>query len=182
MGIFRFWDMASQDDLLAEAQRNPGGAAMSELIKRFEPLVRKIAGSMTTCSATRDDLMSEARLALFLAVQRHTLGTPGFAVYAELTMRGSAMRWLRAWSSRSAGDLDGTKEPIAHEAVATNWGDSEVAEVVRSLPARQQQLLTLRYVEDAELSTIAQLRAVSESAISQQLRTVHRTLVLQLAA
>jgi hypothetical protein len=40
----------------------------------------------------------------------------------------------------------------------------------------------LRYVEDEELATIARIRSVSESAISQQLRTIHRTLELKLAA
>lgn len=182
MGSFDFWDSASQEDLLAEAQRNPSGGAMTALVRRFEPLVRKIARSMSVCPMTRDDLMNEARLALILAVQRHKLGQAGFAAYAELTMKGAASRWLRRWTDRSADDLEAIEEPAGPESITTNWGDGKVADLVNRLPCRQRDLLTLRYIEDAELTTIARVRAVTESAISQQLRTINRMLVVGLAA
>lgn len=182
MGFRIFWDQVSQDDLLSQARIDPQGRAMTELIRRYEPLTHKIARTITGCRETQEDIRNEARLGLFQAVLRHTPGLPGFATYAELTMRGAAIRWMRAWTSLPADSLDGAEEPVAPETVVTDWGDGELADVVRMLPVRQQELLSMRYIEDAELATIADLRSVSESAISQQLRTVHRKLVLHLAA
>ncbi len=182
MGFRIFWDQVSQDDLLSQARIDPQGRAMTELIRRYEPLTHKIARSITGCRETQEDIRNEARLGLFQAVLRHTPGQPGFATYAELTMRGAAIRWMRAWTSLPTDNLGGVEEPVAPDVAPADWGNGELADVVRSLPVRQQELLSMRYIEDAELATIAEMRSVSESAIGQQMRTVHRVLVLRLAA
>jgi RNA polymerase sigma factor (sigma-70 family) len=182
MGSFDFWARATQDDLLTEAQTAPSGGAMDELVRRFEPLTKKIARQLSSCPTMRDDLENEARLAVFLAVQRHRPGHPGFARYAEITMRGAALRWYQAWNKRNGADLEGVPEPAANEQPITDWGDGQLATIVSALPEGQQDLLDARYIKDFELTTIARLVGTSESAVSQRLRTAHKVVAAVLAA
>jgi RNA polymerase sigma factor (sigma-70 family) len=182
MGSFRLLDNVSLDQLLAEAQHEPGGRAMDEIMRRFEPLTRKIARSMSSNLTMQDDLMNEARLALFLAVGRHDLSRAGFPRYAEVTMRGAALRWSQGWSKRDASRLEDVDEPAAAEPADEDWAGGLVAEIVRSLPDRQRHLLEARYVDDAGLATIAKADGVSESAVSQRLRTACNAVLSRLAA
>lgn len=181
MGFVVFGD-CDQDALLREAQAQPGGPAMSELLRRYEPLVQRIARTLTTCPHTRQDLASEARIAFMKAVDRHRLGRHGFAAYAERYMVGAARRWLSAWTFRSADPLHPNHEPAGQEPVRLTWGEGKIASAVAGLSNAHRELISRRYLLDTGVAELARTARTSESAISQRLRTAERAVARALAA
>lgn len=188
--------------LLEEAQSEPGddSSAMNEIVRRFESLAQKIARSLTSDDFLREDLTNEARMALVKAVRRHDSGRPTFPAFAQIYMRGAAMRELRLWT-RPNGETDETPpgispraidvaehlplgDPLEDEVIArlAPWGEGRTAEVIESLDEHRLKLLTLRYIEDAPLTAIADDAEVSVSAISQRFVTIHRRIEAALAA
>jgi RNA polymerase sigma factor (sigma-70 family) len=204
---------AQLSDLIADAQAAAADdtPAMNEIIRRFEPLTQRIAGSLTRRDFLRDDLANEARLSLVTAVRRHDARRPTFAGFAYVYMRGAALRELARWRSPAVDEPDkrpsrateatpapvsigGTQlvdeipaEPtdspdVAAEAKLAPWGDGPIAATIELLEASQIQLLERRYLDDAPLKLIAAEAGTSTSAVSQRLRTIHRRVASALAA
>ena len=182
MGFSHSFDAEERDQLLLGAQRYPIGAAMDELLRRYEPLVQRIARSMTSCPFMRDDLANEARIAFTRAVRNHRLDRPGFGSYAEMYMSGAARRHLKSWNVRSSSALPEDHDAPAIEADPGGWGTGDVASAVRRLPAALSELLSRRYVFDEPLARIAASAGTSESAVAQRLRTAERAVQRLLAA
>lgn len=182
MGSLDFWATCNLDELLAAARVDSRGEAMAELTRRFEPLVRKIGIALSRCPMARDDVMNEARLALLLAVGRHRIGRPGFGRYAEVTMWGAARRWSKGWAKGGSVASIEDHEPVAASPITRGWGSGDVAQVVGNLSTSQQHLLAARYIDDADLGTMASASGTSESAVSQRLHTAHRAVAAGLAA
>ncbi len=193
---------AELQGLLEDAQSEPedDSPAMNEIVRRFEGLAQKIARLLTADEFLREDLANEARIALVKAVRLHDSSRPTFPAFAEIYMRGAAIRELGIWS-RTSGEADGTplqiplemtdlaeRLPVAdqpEEEVLVQlapWGEGQAAEVIESLDESRLHLLKLRYVEDAPLAAIADDAEVSVSAISQRLNTIHRRIEAALAA
>lgn len=193
---------AEIQDLLENAQSEPedDSPAMNEIVRRFEGLAQKISRSLTADEFLREDLANEARIALVKAVRRHDSSRPTFPAFAQIYMRGAAIRELGFWS-RNSGEADETSPQIPLEATdlvehlpvadqpeqealvrLAPWGEGQVAEVIESFDEPRLHLLKLRYVEDAPLAAIADNAKVSASAISQRLDTIHGRIETSLAA
>jgi RNA polymerase sigma factor (sigma-70 family) len=193
---------AKLQGLLENAQSEPedDSPAMNEIVRRFEGLTQKIARSLTADAFLQDDLANEARIALVTAVRRHDSSRPTFPAFAQIYMRGAAIRELGLWS-RTSGKTDEAPPQVPLEAndltehlpVADQpeeevlaqlapWGDGQAAEVIESLDEPRLHILRLRYVEDAPLAVIADDSEASVSAISQRLDTNHRRIETALAA
>jgi RNA polymerase sigma factor (sigma-70 family) len=186
---------ASLTTLVALSQAEPGDdtAPMGEIILRFEPLTRKLARGITVSRQhLYDDVANACRVALVRATRRHDTTRAGFPAYAERFMRGAALRELNRWrvadsmlvaspdeENGSAGSSNFESEIVDEMAP---WGDGAIAEAVGMLSASQQEIATMRYVEDAPLDVIASGLGTSVSAVSQRLNTIHRKVEVALAA
>lgn len=187
---------ATLSTLIGAAQAVPADDSreMNEIVRRFEPLTRRLARGMTASRRDLyDDVANACRVALVRAVRRHDLGRAGFPAYAERYMRGAGLRELAEWrrdDDKNMGgvSLDDREAPLAPDfagAVADElapWGDGVVAAVVRDLSPAQQTIVTLRYVYDAPLEAISGASGTSVSAVSQRLRTIHRVIEVTVAA
>jgi RNA polymerase sigma factor (sigma-70 family) len=190
--------------LLEDAQTDPADdtPAMNEIVRRFEPLTQKIAGLLTSSEFLKDDLANEARIALVSAVRHHDLTQPTFAGFAQVYMRGAALRERDRWTYPTS---DSSSEPLLvsiesadlteeiasesikppEEEVETRlapWGDGKVATVVAVLGPKQVELMKRRYIDDAPLQVIASEAGTSSSAVSQRLATIHRKVEVAIAA
>ncbi len=195
MGLLRSYEEASLGDLITEAQALAGSAdhrAVNEIVRRFEPLTKKI-GRQTACRRVyREDVESAARFALTQAVRYHRGQPETFPAYAKKYMLGAGWREANRWrkpDERSVVELVPAEPADVNTAVTVEeaighrgWGFGATADAVATLSPMQQRLLRRRYIDDADLTEIAMEAAVSVPAISQRLRTVHRRLEGALAA
>ena len=186
------------DVLIAEAQEaaDDDTAAMEEIIRRFELLALRLARSIAPRSAhLHDDLANVARLAVVRAVRRHDGRPDTFPGFAERYMRGAVIREYQRWLppeikaqpnriTPASVYLVPTAEEFEDGVVdaLTPWGDGEVASIVPQLKPIHQVLVELRYVQGASLKEIAADNGTSESAVSQRLATIHRTVASALVA
>ena len=184
--------MVDLDRLLAVAQSCDvdDSPAMGEIIIRFEPLTKRLARSITEDHFLRDDLANAARLALVHAVRRHDLTRQGFPAFAELYMRGAVFREYRALVTPSLeltlDESDLPTEPAEEGKVfeietmilerLAPWGDGAVAAAIDSLSPDQLEVVERRYIDDADLATIANERGITVSAVSQRLMVIHRNI------
>jgi RNA polymerase sigma factor (sigma-70 family) len=173
---------------LAQADERDDTDAMNAILRRYEPMTKKIASVLTATNRDcYDDVANACRIGLVRAVRRHDPIRAGFTAYAQRFMRGAALRELRYWSdakTRPTPDLD-TADPaggdVADERLAP-WGSGLVAELMANLSPEQQRIAALRYRFDASLAAIAAETGTSVPAVSQRLRTIHRKLEPTLAA
>jgi RNA polymerase sigma factor (sigma-70 family) len=156
---------------IAQADEYDDSEAMNAIIRRYEPMTKRIAGALTAPSHDYyDDVANACRLGLVRAVRRHDGRHAGFTAYAQRFMRGAALRELRIWTETST-------LPLTDDNAAEASGD-----VVSDLSPQQQRIAALRYQCDASLATIASETGTSVPAVSQRLRTIHRKVELALAA
>lgn len=166
---------------------------MAEIIRRFEPLTRRLSRKLTGCYELQQDLANSARFALTRAVRRHNPAIPGFAAYAVRFMNGAV---LRTWKQPRSGtpmievvltDFDAPESELLTQSCAPQgdfgpWGGGSVEAAVQGLGRDQQILLHARYVDDASLQAMARRRGTTVSAVSQRLSTAHRAVARGLAA
>jgi RNA polymerase sigma factor (sigma-70 family) len=180
------------EDLVGTAQADPGdnSAAMNEIVRRFQISANRLAMSLTTRHSIHDDLSQAALMGLVTAVRRHNPKRVGFNKYARQYMVGAAKRELM---TLIAVEFESLSEPTtwdAAESVAAQspdpgiyvWGFDKAGLIVKSLPERQFELLTQRYIFDATLADIAAETGTSIAAVSQRLATAHRTVANKLVA
>jgi RNA polymerase sigma factor (sigma-70 family) len=174
----------------AQASDRDDTFAMSEIIRRFEPLADRLANRATTNGHLREDLRNAARLALVQAIRRHD-GRLGFPAYVERYMRGAVNREYQRWlppkvaGEAPAAEPVSTVEPDAAAIVIEHlalWGDGELAKAIEGLTPSQQGIVILRYATDASLKQIATVTGTSSSAVSQRLSTIHRAISSALTA
>lgn len=178
--------------LVAEAQAElvDDSPAMNEIVRRFERLASKIAGSLTDCPHLREDLANAALMAVVKATRRHTPGVNGFVTFTTRYMTGAALRERKSWMAQAKRDdiaiddaeLDLPPAPTVEDAADLGSPWDATHEAVSSLTERQRSLLTRRYVVDLDLAAIAAMEGTSVSAVSQRLHTVHKAIALNMAA
>jgi RNA polymerase sigma factor (sigma-70 family) len=174
----------------AQADEIDNTPAMNEVVRRFDRLALSIPWSLGAPAHLHDDLANAARLGLVRAVRRHD-GRPGFAAFAEIYMRGAAMREYRRWMLPEVADTDaierlehhddGLDHPGASERRLAPWGDGAVAAVIAGLKPQQREIAWLRYGLDLPIKSIAATMGTSGPAVSQRLATIHRLTAAALA-
>lgn len=175
---------------LAKREVVDDSVAMNEIIRRFEPLVvsltRKIGSLML-----RDDAANAARMALVLAVRQHRRSPDTFPGYAKVYMHGAVQREIASWAPPQP-EVQLTTIPDYNpraswieERILTRlepYGDGMLADLVETLSSSQREILDRRYLDDADLATIASELGTSVPAVSQRLQTIHRKIQAVLAA
>lgn len=184
---------AGLDELIADAQRHSSDntSAMNEIIRRFEGLTMRLSRSMTRSLDLQDDLANAARIALVQAVRHHDQGRAGFPAYAGKYMRGAVMREYQKWilpeiphaemvEAAQVSRIENPQEQALDHLAP--WGPGPVAAAIDQLNPSQRQVVSLRYVGDASIASIAKLAGTTPSAVSQRLATIHRAVTHALAA
>jgi len=160
--------------------------AMNELVKRFEPLAKRIAGGLSKKSPDLfDDLVNAGRYAVVKAVRTHDLNRHGFPAFVEQHVRGAINRTVlqtlrqrgELVSLEFVGEVASTRDDLGQvdERLAP-FGSGSVALSVAQMQPEQQKILMLRYVYDAEMKEIAHVMGVSIPAISQRFATIRRNI------
>jgi DNA-directed RNA polymerase specialized sigma subunit len=194
MGVLHNYPDTDLGDLITEAQargRNDD-RAINEIVRRFERLARKIGRQLADGRSYRADVENAARFALTRAVYRHQGNAVTFPAYARLYMTGAGRREVGRWLEPDDWSVVELDEATPYDAVTTGaveemvdeigWGFGDTADVISTLGEARQRVLTRRYIDDADLATIAGEAGKSVSAISQRLSTIHRQLRPVLAA
>lgn len=189
---FLWYRHASLEDLLAEGQQSGPHAdtALNEIVRRFEPLVKKLGKKYAQGRPHRPDVENAARYALTRAVERHQGQGATFPGYARSYMTGAALREARAWAIPAGYTITNVDdvldvpviEQMTNPAEGRRWGTGNTADAIRCLSPERQDLLRRRYIEDAELADIAADSGTSVAAVSQRLSTTHRHIRERLAA
>lgn len=161
-------------DLIREAQAAVSNetAAMNELLRRYEPLARRVVARMAPRDNDRDDLLNGARWGLVKAVRNHDGRAEGFTAFMTLYMRGEA---YRAMERTACADI-----PLADDAFPEEVAPRSAAEPltipIHLLSAAQRRLVRRHYWEDQTYAAMAREERVSLSAVRQRMLTIHRTL------
>jgi len=195
VGCPRNYPQRDLSDLIREAQAaGPDDqAAIGEIIRRFEPLTRKLGRGLAASGAYRDDIENAARLALTRAVGRHKGAIETFPAYAKRYMTGAARRELGQWLPPTGYALVALDElsaittmpkvvPVEDLADHHGFGHGDTADAIVMLEPARRHLLRRRHIDDAELAEIAAECGTSVPAVSQRLCTIHRRLHAKLAA
>ena len=157
-----------------------GDGELVELSEDFEAFyarerasVLAFAAALTGDWAFAEDLTQEA----FAAAHKHwaTLHTPGAWTRRVIANR-SASRWRRLGrETRALTKLAARPEPVE---LAPD--DHEFWQAVRALPARQSQVIALRYLDDLSVTQIAELLEISEGTVKSSLSHARRNLAAAL--
>jgi RNA polymerase sigma factor (sigma-70 family) len=177
---------------LAQDCKDDDSAAMNEIIRRFEPLTRRLVGAVQAADHfLRDDLANAGRLGLVTAVRRHN-GGHGFGNFAKRYMRGAVLREYGRWICPETVDGDAVEREQAAvtcdgetDAVLDTlapWGAGAVAEAVDRLDPMERLLLELRYLDDAPVWAVAEVTGTTSQAVTQRINTIHRKIALAVAA
>ena len=139
---------SSQQDVaaLVSAARGGDSRAWSHLVRRFEPMLRRVARSYRLADADADEIVQETWLSLLTAI--YAIRDPA-AIGGWLTTatRRNAMRRRQMHvrehltDDPTLGDDPGSDEPVA--VVLDAERRTIVANAVATLPDRQRRLLTV---------------------------------------
>jgi RNA polymerase sigma-70 factor (ECF subfamily) len=161
-------------------ERRMGDTELAELAENFETFYererRKVlafAAALTGDWAVAEDLSQEA----FAAAHQHwdTLHTPSAWVRRVIANR-SVSRWRKLGRETRALARIGT----ASDVVTLEEPDHEFWAAVRALPARQSQVIALRYLDDLSMAQIAELLEISEGSVKSSLSHARRNLAAAL--
>jgi RNA polymerase sigma factor (sigma-70 family) len=177
---------------IAQACDHNDSTAMNEIIRRFEPLTRRLVGAVLAADPfLRDDLANASRLGLVDAARRHN-GAPGFGNFAKLHMRGAVLREYGRWMSPETADGEAVERETvnvqADDSVLSvldemaPWGAGALAEAVDGLDPMQRVIVELLYLDDAPVWAVAEVTGTTSQAVTQRVNTIHRRLRLAVAA
>lgn len=154
-------ESASDADLARTCRRGDAGA-WRELVRRFTPLVYRLALRMLRDGAEAQDASQEVFLRMHRSFDSYDPTRP-LAPWVSRTTYHACLRRLQA-SGRRAGMLEQEEALLVHadpaapspeQAAAASEAAALLARAVEELPAQDRALLDLRYREglsDAEVS------------------------------
>lgn len=164
---------ADEEGPLLESARGGSSDAMRELWRRHHGAARRYAASLTR-RFDADDLVSEAFLRVFTALQNGGGPSGALRPYLYVTIRNTAARWGKLPGDRSLDDIDepGYDADMGGSLVALANRD-KLQEAMRSLPEQWQQILWATEIQGrrpAELAQRFNLRPNSVAALSYRAR------------
>ena len=158
----RLDDTLGDDGLITQA-RAGSGEAFEELWRRHAEAGRRVAARFTQ-SSEPDDLVQEAYLRIYTALQNGKGPDVAFRPYLYQTIRNIAITWSGRPVEQSISVLaemsDGT------DMMGKILEDSLTAKAFRSLPGRWQSVLWYSEVEGLEPAEIAPLLGITSGAVS----------------
>lgn len=172
---------AASDGELASLARSSADA-YSELISRYLPSIRRLAGIYTRISADRDDLVSEGILGLMSAVKTYEDGRgASFSTYAGVCVNNRMLSALR-----KSADIKSREEPLEDavpgegESPEKTVLDREVLnavfrEISENFSGLERTVFT-EYLSGATYKSISDSLGISQKAVDNALSRVRRKL------
>src|SRR5918997_929044 len=167
--------------------------AREEVVHRFLPMAKRLAGRYRHTGESQDDLEQVACLGLIKAIDRYDPGLGPFVRYAVPNIMGELKRHFRdkGWSmhvprsvqerflqvndamdelSGRLGRSPSPKDVAAHTGLELEEVLEALDPAFRALPPREQTILKLRFIDDLTQSEIAEHVGVSQMHVSRLLR------------
>lgn len=162
-----------EESHLLDSARAGSSEAMRELWRQHHGAARRYAASLTR-RFDPDDLVSEAFLRIFSAMQNGGGPTGALRPYLFVTIRNIAARWARLPGERSLDDIEepGYDADLGASLVALA-NREKLQDALRSLPDQWQQVLWATEVHGERPAELAQrfgLRPNSVAALSYRAR------------
>ncbi|WP_420367226.1 sigma-70 family RNA polymerase sigma factor [Curtobacterium sp. L1-20] len=166
-------DREHDDRALIERARAGDRAAFAALWTAHSEAARRLAGSITQ-TFDADDLVSEAYLKIFTALQAGKGPTGPFRPYLFVTIRNLAVSWSRRKRDDSIEEAESFPDPRATDtAILVALDEQLTMRAFRSLPERWQQVLWFTEVDGLQPQEIAdrlQLKPNSVAALAYRAR------------
>ncbi|WP_169796320.1 sigma-70 family RNA polymerase sigma factor [Sanguibacter suarezii] len=151
------------DEHLIAQTRDGSGEAFEELWRRHAAAGRRVAARFTQASDP-EDLVQEAYLRIYSALQNGSGPDLTFRPYLYQTIRNIAITWAGRPVEQSIAALDDISD--GSDMSTTILENSVTATAFRSLPARWQSVLWYSEVEGLEPAEIAPLLGIKAGAVS----------------
>ena len=157
-------DRADSD--LLDAARGGDGAAFAQLWSRHKDAAIRLAGGVTR-TFDADDLVAEAYLKIFLALQAGKGPTGPFRPYLFVTVRNLAVSWSRRKREDELGEHEDIPDPRATDAsVLAELDSALMLQAFRKLPSRWQEVLWFTEVDGLQPAAVAERMGVKANAVA----------------
>lgn len=131
---------ASDEALVSLAQNNDTDA-LTELIRRYLPLIRRKAGGYTTSPADRDDLIQEGLIGLLNAVKTFSVAKgAGFKTYCYVCVQN---RMLTELEKRFSNKQQALQNYVPLEELDSSVGSGEIDDPFRIVAAQESHDLLM---------------------------------------
>jgi RNA polymerase sigma-70 factor (ECF subfamily) len=158
-----------------------------QLYQRHYPRVMRLCRLLLSDAHEAEDVAQEVFIKLWQAMQTETRAMAWEPWLTRVTVNACRDRrrsgWWKWWRTpRQYADLDAPPildgrswEPTPEEAACQREVVGQVWRVFRELPARQQEVFALRYIEGRSTEEVASTLGMSVGSVKQHLfRAVHR--------
>lgn len=168
--------VADDDDaLMSRLARGgePGEVAFRELVARHGPGLSRHLASITGDRTLAEDLLQEALLRVFQRREKWRAGQASLRTWLHRVARNLAVDALRRRKLRGAEGLDAADEevddaPGPEEALAGRLRVDALRSALAGLPARDREVVSLRFEEDLSHAEIGAITGASEGAVKQR--------------
>lgn len=179
--------MEASDRDLVEAAREGDDDALRLLMERHLQAVYRLCLRLTGSATDAEDAAQEAMVKAWRNLARFD-EEQAFRPWLFTIARNSAtdlMRKRRSLPFSAFADEDGTialsdtladPEPLPEEILANSMEGAEAAAALRTLPARDQALLALRYQDELSFEDISTVLAMPANTV----RSIHRRALIAL--
>lgn len=166
----------ADDALMARLARGgeAGEAAFRELVARYGGSLQRHLRGLTGDAVLAEDLLQEALLRVYQARERWTQGgQASLRTWLHRVARNLAIDALRRRKHREVDALEAAAEeldpgPGPEERLLGRLRGEEVRRALAELPARDREVIALRFEADLSHAEIAAIVGGSEGAIKQR--------------
>lgn len=131
----------ASDEVLVSLAQNNDTDALTELIRRYLPLIRRKAGGYTTSSADRDDLIQEGLIGLLNAVKTFSVAKgAGFKTYCYVCVQN---RMLTELEKRFSNKQQALQNYVPLEELDSSVGSGEIDDPFRIVAAQESHDLLM---------------------------------------
>lgn len=179
--------MISDPDIVAAVRAGERDAVLAALVPRYRRQVYSLAWSIVKDSAAAEDIAQDVFVRVWRALPSYD-GRARFSTWLYAITRNaaiSAQRRSRPMLSLSDAATFAEAEAVAGDDAPAPQGDADsraVAAAIAALPERQQQVVTLFYMQDRSYDEVADMLAMPLGTVKTLLHRARGRLEQQLGA
>lgn len=171
-----------EDELLWSGFRNGNATSFDELIKKYTDVLFNYGSRFTTDRDIVKDCIQELFVELWK--KRDVLTLPKTVKwYLFIALRNRIFREQTKWNKTetlSENDHDFFLEYSIEEKIIENTDDTELANkiktILNSLPARQREIIYLRYYENYDYEQISTLMNINKQSVHNLLQKAYKSI------
>jgi RNA polymerase sigma factor (sigma-70 family) len=162
---------ADQDELMWRSQRKGLEKLFEDLLREYDPGLRRLAASYESLAHAREDLLQDIRLALWTALPRFrgecSMRTFVYRIAHNRSLSHIYRRRRQMQKSEGSGEIIDPKANPEASAIRNAMHD-RLAHAVQSLPVAYRQVITMA-LEELPNVEIALVLGISESNVAVRL-------------